>query len=213
MTIKIFWQNPYLTRLDTHVKTVDQNQITLIETIFFAFSGGQESDHGSIDGYPVIKAEKIGREIFYTLPENHGLNINDKVEVVIDWDRRYKLMRLHFAAEIVLELVYRKYPNIQKAGAHISANKARIDFKCLHNLTEDLKLIQSEAQSLINSHLPIICDYSDAALERRYWKIDGFSEVSCGGTHVKNTQEIGNIKLKRSNPGKGLQRIEIFVTN
>ena len=44
MTIKIFWQNPYLTHLDTHVKTVVQNQITLIETIFFAFSGGQESD-------------------------------------------------------------------------------------------------------------------------------------------------------------------------
>ena len=89
MTIKIFWKNPYLTHLDTHVKTVVQNQITLRETIFFAFSGGQGSDHGSIGSYPVIKAEKIGGEIFYTLPENHGLNINDEVKVVIAWYRRF----------------------------------------------------------------------------------------------------------------------------
>jgi len=68
MTIKVFWDNPYLTELTTTVKTVDGNRITVSETIFYAFSGGQESDAGTIGGYEVLKAEKDGAEIYYTLP-------------------------------------------------------------------------------------------------------------------------------------------------
>jgi alanyl-tRNA synthetase len=58
MTNKIFWENPYLTKLNTVIKTVDQDRITVQETIFYAFSGGQESDHGTIADYPVLRAEK-----------------------------------------------------------------------------------------------------------------------------------------------------------
>ena len=49
----------------------------------------------------MLRARKEGLEIFYTLPENHGLLSGQPVEVEIDWDRRYRLMRLHFAAELV----------------------------------------------------------------------------------------------------------------
>ncbi|CZO41432.1 alanyl-tRNA synthetase [Legionella pneumophila] len=45
----------------------------------------------------------------------------------------------------------------------------------------------------------------------RYWEIEGFSKVSCGGTHVKSTAEVGYITLKRSNVGKGKERIEIYL--
>lgn len=61
------------------------------------------SDHGSIDGYPVERALKAGRTIVYTLPEGHTLSAGQAVYVTIDWPRRYRLMRLHFAAELVLE--------------------------------------------------------------------------------------------------------------
>lgn len=213
MTIKVFWQQPYLTHLRTTIKTVNQNQITLLETIFFAFSGGQESDHGTIAGYPVLKAEKKDQEIIYTLPNNHHLKPNDAVEIRIDWDRRYQLMKLHFAAEIILELIYRKYPRIEKVGAHIAVHKARIDFKCSHKLTNDIPSLKLEAQAIIDQDLNITCDFSDVLKERRYWEITGFSRVPCGGTHVRNTKEIGKIELKRSNPGKGLERIEIFIIN
>jgi hypothetical protein len=53
--------------------------------------------------------------------------------------------------------------------------------------------------------------FSDEANERRYWKIKEFSQVPCGGTHIKRTSEMGVIRLKRVNPGKGKERIEIFV--
>src|SRR5690242_5697682 len=105
MTIKVFWQDPYLTQLKTKVSSVQGNHITLESTIFYAFSGGQESDSGTIGPHEVLNARKEGGEIFYTLEENHGLAPGDAVEVNIDWSRRYRLMRLHFAAEIVLELI------------------------------------------------------------------------------------------------------------
>jgi len=79
MTFKLFWQDPYLTRLDTQVTRVDGNDVTVAETIFYAFSGGQESDHGTIAGKPVLKARKEGKEIFYTLEEGHGLEVGEAV--------------------------------------------------------------------------------------------------------------------------------------
>lgn len=211
MTKKIFWQNPYLTELETIVNSVNGQQITLNETIFYAFSGGQESDKGTINRHQVIEARKDGTEIFYTLDEGHSLQAGDAVTVTIDWERRYRLMRLHFAAEVVLELVCRKFPEINKVGAHIAQDKARIDFEWDQNIAPHLPVLQQEAQQIVNSDQPIISAFSDEANERRYWKINEFSQVPCGGTHIKRTGEIGTLRLKRVNPGKGKERIEIYV--
>lgn len=212
MTKKIFWQDPYLTTLDTAVKTVNKNKITLRETIFYAFSGGQESDHGTINGFSVLGAKKEANEIFYTLVEDHNLKVGDKVKIMIDWERRYQLMRLHFAAEIVLELVCQQFPEIVKAGAHIARDKSRIDFEWNQNISPFIPVLQQNAQNIINSDQSIISAFSDEMNERRYWKINDFSEVPCGGTHLKRTGEIGTIRLKRVNPGKGRERIEIYVS-
>ncbi|MDP1602910.1 MAG: alanyl-tRNA editing protein [Legionella sp.] len=211
MTKKIFWQDPYLTELDTTIKSVNGNQITVNETIFYAFSGGQESDKGTIDGYSVLDARKEGNEIFYTLPDNHGLTKGKLVKIIIDWQRRYQLMRLHFAAEVVLELVCQQFPDVIKVGAHIGEEKARIDFEWSQNITPFLPELESHAQKIIDSDQPIISAFSDEKNERRYWKINEFSKVPCGGTHIKRTGEIGNLRLKRVNPGKGRERIEIYV--
>lgn len=211
MTKKIFWENPYLTQLQTHVSSVKNNEITVEETIFFAFAGGQESDCGTIGGYKVLQANKVGKEIIYTVEDGHQLSVGKEIEINIDWKRRYKLMKLHFAAEIVLELVYRKFENIEKIGAHISEDKSRIDFIWNENISSQLSLIEKEANELIHSNKEIISSFSDIENERRYWRIEGFAQVSCGGTHLKKTGEIGQIKLKRVNIGKGKERIEIYL--
>ena len=103
---KLFWDDPYLTECNAVVTSVDGNRITIDQTIAYAFEGGQQSDIGTIGGYEIINAEKLDFEIYYTLPVNHTLSAGDKVKVLIDWEKRYKIMRLHFAAELVLELVY-----------------------------------------------------------------------------------------------------------
>ncbi len=213
MTKKIFWEDPYLTELDTTITSVDGAQITVAETIFYAFSGGQESDSGTIGGYGVLNARKEEMQIFYTIVDNHQLRVGEKVKMTIDWNRRYKLMRLHFAAELVLELVCKHFPSLIKVGAHIAPDKARIDFQWDQKITSFIMRLEQEAQHIIDSNREIICGFSDEPKERRYWKIEGLSQVPCGGTHLKNTSEIGCLILKRNNPGKGKERIEIFVND
>ena len=210
-TEKVFWSDPYLTELNAKVKTVDGTLVSLDRTIFYALSGGQESDTGTIEDCLVLEAMKDGTEISYRLGEGHGLEPGKEVTVRIDWDRRYRLMRLHFAAEIVLELVYKKFSGIEKIGAHIAADKARIDFRWEDNLNSYLLGLQQAANAIVASDAVIISDFDDIKNERRYWEIPGFARVPCGGTHLKRTGEIGKIRLKRDNVGKGKQRVIIFV--
>ena len=211
MTKKIFWEDPYLTRLDTSITGVKGSDVTVERTIFYAFSGGQESDQGTLGGYQVLEARKDGLEILYTLPVEQSLKVGDPVSMTINWERRYRLMRLHFAAEIVLELIYQHFALIEKVGAHIAQNKSRIDFEWPENFSKYLTLIKEEAMTLIKADHEIVSAFSDETNEQRYWEISGFARVACGGTHLRRTGEIGPIELKRKNVGKGKERIEIYL--
>ncbi len=149
MVRKIFWLDAYRTALETRIAGVDDQRVRLEETIFFAFSGGQESDAGTLAGHPVLAAEKEGLDIVYTLPPNHGLQAGDEVEVLIDWERRYRLMRLHFAAEMVLQIVYKLRPGIERIGAHISAGKARVDFALDGSIAALFPQVEAQVASAI----------------------------------------------------------------
>ncbi len=213
MTRKVFWADPYETRHVTTVESVAGQRVTLVSTVFFAFSGGQESDQGTIEGIPVLDAHRDGPVIRYTLPEAHGLIVGQEVTIVIDWVRRYRLMRLHFAAELVLEIVCRRIPRAKKIGAHIAPQKSRIDFACDAPVTALLPAIADEANAIVAAAQPITSDFEDIATERRYWEIEGFSRVPCGGTHLRRTDEVGTIRLRRQNVGRGKERIEITVSD
>lgn len=208
---KIFWENPYLTRLEAKVSSIYNNIITLDQTIAFAFSGGQQSDSGTIGGFQIIEAKKEGKEIFYTIEQNHSLLLNQNVMITIDWEKRYRLMKLHFAAEIILELVYQNYNLPEKIGANITFDKARVDFFWDGRISEIFPELLNKSNSIINSNLEIISAFDDEENEKRYWYIEGFAKVPCGGTHLKKTGEIGSISLKRNNLGSGKERIEIYL--
>ena len=211
MTVKRFWEDPYLARLDSRVSAVEGDWLKLEETIFFAFSGGQESDSGTIAGQDVLEARAEELDIRYRLAPDHGLAVGDAVTVEIDWPRRYRLMRLHFAAELVLELVTKALPEADKIGAHISEDKARIDFAWPEPITERLPGWSDAAAEIVAEDRPIVSAYSDEAAGRRYWELPGFARVPCGGTHLRRTGEVGLLRLKRKNTGKGKERIEILL--
>lgn len=206
---KFFWANPYQTELQTKVSSVDGNKVTLEETIFFAFSGGQESDHGSIGGYEVLEAKKVGKEIFYILPDSHTLKAGNTVDVVIDEETRLNLMKLHFAAELVLVIVTDNYGHPEKTGAHISPDKARVDFVWEGSIAPILPEVSARLNQIIEENRPITSAFENETEERRYWKIEGLAKVPCGGTHPRKTGELGKMRLKRKNIGKGQERIEI----
>lgn len=212
MLRKVFWDDPYLSRLTTRVNAVDQDKISLVETIFYAFSGGQESDAGTIGGFAVLDACIAGNDIIYTLAPDHGLVPGQPVTVEIDWPRRYRLMRLHFAAELVLELVYKHLGAYERIGAHIAEDKARIDFRMHESISAYFDILTEKANQIVLADLQIESAFSDVSAGRRYWKIPGFAEVPCGGTHLKRTGEIGSISLKRKNIGAGKERIEVFAS-
>jgi Ser-tRNA(Ala) deacylase AlaX len=214
MTVrKVFWEDPYLSEINAEVTKTDKNIITLNKTIAYPFSGGQQSDSGTIGGYEILDAKKEGLEIYYTITEPHFLKPGDTVKVKIDWKKRYKIMRLHFAAELVLELVYTSFGRPEKTGANITSEKARVDFLWDGNISETFPVLEKRIKDIVASDSDIVSSFSDAENEIRYWEISGFAKVPCGGTHILKTGEVGEIRLKRNNPGGGRERIEIFLAD
>lgn len=209
---KAFWDNPYQHTLNTRVATVSHNRILLEETIAFSFSGGQESDKATLNGLAILGSEIEGNFIYYTLEEGHGLSPDDTVTMEIDWPRRYRLMRLHFAAELILEIVTRKF-GLEKIGAHIAETKARIDFISDTNISGLFDDILIEYNQIIQQDEIIQTGFSDVKTQRRFWKIEGYAKVPCGGTHVKSTAEVGYVTLKRKNIGGSKERIEISLVD
>lgn len=209
---KVFWENPYQNSIETAVVSVSGNQVIFTDTIAFSFSGGQESDNALVNGMPILDSKIEDNLILYTLPDDHGLSPSDHVVMKIDWDRRYRLMRLHFAAELVLEIVTQQF-KFEKVGAHIAESKARIDFITDTNISGIFDIILEKYNAIINADLLIETGFTDVATQRRFWKIDGFAQVPCGGTHVKSTGEVGFVTLKRTHPGKSIERIEIRLVD
>lgn len=207
---KVFWDDPYQQTLTTKVVSIDNNQVLLEDTIAFSFSGGQESDKAAINGFTILDSRIEGHQIIYLLEEGHGLHPGEIVTMKIDWHRRYRLMRLHFAAELILELVVRQF-GLEKIGAHIAEAKARIDFIYDQNISIIFEEILIKYNEIIKQDKIIRTGFSDVENQKRFWEIEGFSKVPCGGTHVKSTGEVGFATLKRKNIGASKERIEIML--
>ena len=89
-----------------------------------------------------------------------------------------------------------------------------VDSTCLpvcHNKRTSRHL--ESYNKIITDNRPILTGFSDIPTQRRFWKIGEFAEVPCGCTHVKSTREVGFVALKRSHPGKSIERIEIRLVD
>lgn len=209
---KVFWDDPYQTLLKTQITNVNENWLEFAKTIAYSFSGGQESDNAFINTQPIIDSKILGHTIIYQVAENHTFYTGQYVQMEIDWTRRFQLMRLHFAVELVLEFT-NQILNIPKIKAHIAQNKARIDFLYQRNITHIFEQLLFQYDLIIDQNLSIKKGFIDEKAQKRYWEIKGFSKVPCGGPHVNTTSEVGAICLKRKNIGKGKERIEINLSN
>ncbi len=227
---KVFWEDPYLAQLTTTVESVQEDEVVFAGTIAFAQSGGQESDRGTVNGIPISSArlDKDTHRISYILPVNHGLAEGDKVTMEIDWVRRNRLMRLHFACELVLVILNRFYgekavtdelspeeidTKILKRGAHMSEDQARIDFAYEGDMSEIIPMILATFVKIIDENYPIETGFLDKETEKRYWRIKGLATVPCGGTHVRSTKEVGYVSIRRKRPNKGIERLYITLDN
>lgn len=210
MVIKLFWKDPYMKECYAKVAAIEGNKVWLDKTVFFAFSGGQASDKGTINGINVLEAVKQDDEIYYVLEKEPDFKVGDNVKVEIDWNYRHKIMRLHSAAHIVYYFFIEKAGEQKVIGSNISIDKARLDFAYNESISLLLPEIQEKTMEVINKGIYIKTFEDEKDLSKRLWQC-GKWLMPCGGTHVKNTKEIGQIKLKRNNIGAGKERIEVSL--
>ena len=199
------------------VTAIDGNKIKLDQTIFFAFSGGQESDEGTIGGIKVLEAIKQGDkeniiDIEYVLEKEPEFKVGDTVTIKIDGDRRAKLRNLHSATHLLYYFFIAGVGKQKIIGSHIGAEKARIDFEFEKPIQELLPEIEAATNAFLAQNHPILRTPDEKSPDLWWWQCVEW-KMPCGGTHPRTTGEIGALTLKRKNIGKGKERIEIFLAN
>lgn len=235
-------KNPYLLEcykqeFDARVTKVTEGIfITLDQTYFYPAGGGQPYDTGTITSngkiYKVLFVKKDNGEIIHEVSDI-GLKEGDTLHGMIDWQRRYIHMRYH-TAEHILSHIISSATGALITGNQLEADKARIDFsleeydkdKILEYITKANEIIKEgheikwyilprkdAEQALGNKLTTLAKGFSDQIQEVRIVDIIGFEKEACGGTHLKNTSEVGEIKfVKAENKGKGNRRIYITLS-
>ena len=231
MTEKLFLDNSYLKEFEAKVVNVNDKYIILDKTLFYPKSGGQVNDTGTLTRlkdnkeFQVVFAVKVNDDISHEVSET-GLQINDMVRGKINWDRRYKLMRLHTAAH-VLDAIFHEDNGVLITGNELTPEKGRIDFNLQNFSKEKVQEFIDKANEVINKNLQIknyylkkeeamkipgIVKLANAAPPDlpilRITEIVDLDTQADGGTHVKSLKEIGKIVLLRiENKGKERKRV------
>jgi alanyl-tRNA synthetase len=208
-----FLEDLYLTKCKAIVTEIAENIVKLDKTIFYAFSGGQISDSGTICGINVISVKVTENyDIEYELEEKPKFNVGDVVDVKIDWEKRYELMRLHTAQHVVADFFEKETGINETTGGNIRMGKATLSYFVEYTITDVLTKIEILVNDFIKKDIKIETWTDKEDKNKRWWKCGEF-KCPCGGTHVKITSEIGNIKLKRKNGGKNREDIIILLDN
>lgn len=208
LTVKLYDDDPYLREFEAKVLAIDGNEVVLDRTAFYPEGGGQAADTGVMGGVRVTDTRKMDDRIVHVLEVSPSFEIGDTVECRIDWDRRHRIMRLHSAAHIMEHFLWQRLGKIERLGSHVDDKKDRADYEYEGRLPPDKLKAAEEATNrfLTDGHeISIRLDPSKPGL--RIWSC-GDIEMPCGGTHVRNTGEIGTIRLRRRNPGRGAERVE-----
>lgn len=186
----------------------------LDQTCFYPRGGGQAADTGEIEGVRVVGVEKDdSSDIIHMLERDAPFKAGEKVHGRVDWSRRHRIMRLHSAAHIVYYVMQQFFGEECKPASSglLDEQKERTDYWFSERVDlEKLKRVEEEANRII-AEGRVITTWSDEE-DRRFWKMDPFPVMACGGTHVRNSQEIGRIRVDRGKkPGKGKERIEVSL--
>jgi misacylated tRNA(Ala) deacylase len=217
-TRKRFDDEPYLGQCEATVIAVHPEGVELDETVFYARSGGQAGDSGTLtlaDGRVLALTDTIyaddRQRILHVLDGDVPPQVGDRVTVAIDWPRRHRLMRLHTCLHLLGSLV-----PAPVTGCSISPDSARIDFDLPESTLEKTDLTD-RLNALINTRADVgITGITPEELAAqpdlvrtvgaappagtatiRIVEVPGVDRQPCGGTHVANTGEIGAVVITK----------------
>lgn len=230
----LYMNDCYQRQFAAQVIKQGENFVVLDQTAFYPQGGGQPSDQGKLkfDGEEVkvtgVKKHKgeVRHIIKGEVPQEGA-----EVEGELDWERRHTLMRMHTAQHLVSAIVFDNY-EATVSGNQIHLEESRIDFNPVRFSDEDLEQIESDANELIAEELPVkIYQMKRARLREkvdqgranldlipdsidplRVVEIEGIDICPCGGTHVQNLKELGQLKITgRETKGKQTDRVSLTV--
>ena len=206
MTIRLFDEDHYLKEFDAKVIWIDENLVELNQTVFYAEGGGQHGDTGTLNDEKVVYTKFVDERLVHIMEELPCFKVGDIVHGVIDWDRRYRIMRLHTASHIMEYFLWKHFGYMKRTGSNVDDKKDRADYVHDGRLDPDiLKQVEEDTNQFLKGGHPVSITVDKDGV--RTWRC-GPVEMHCAGTHVMNTSEIGEIKLKRKNPGRGEERVE-----
>jgi len=231
MTKELFREDSYLRDCDATVTSISEDGVVLEQTIFYPLGGGQPGDTGAISwsgGQAQIVNTRYGADggICHQLAENSPLPaVGDAVHLELDWARRYKHMRMHTAMHLLGSVL-----QYGVTGGNISTEKSRLDFDMED--TVDKESVAAAIEALVAGDHAISCRWiSEAELdaqpelvrtmsvqpprgkgEVRLLEIEGVDLQPCGGTHLRATGEVGQVRIgKVEKKGKRNRRVNIHL--
>jgi alanyl-tRNA synthetase len=207
MTEKIYVGNPYQKTFNAKIMDIKGDAIILDKTCFFPEGGGQIGDKGYLGDLRVIETKYSSnrKDICHIVEGDIFYKKGDSVKGIIDWDRRYKIMKLHSASHIMEYFLFELFPKLKLVGSHV--NEKHDSSTYLGDISPE-KI--EELNELINNF--IAKDYEIKRWEDSikkgwmHWEA-GEIKIPCGGTHPLRTSEIGMIKVKVKGGGKGKKKV------
>jgi misacylated tRNA(Ala) deacylase len=231
MARALYHEDSYRKEFNTIVQSINGNTIMLGQTAFYPSGGGQPCDIGKLvrlgDGTEAIVTDvaKAIEGIAHTL-QAQTFNVGDKVHGIIDWQRRYSLMRMHTAAHILAAIVS-KLTGALITGKQLGTEESRIDFSLEDFNRSQMSLFAEEANKAIENSTVVNCYFlpKEEAMkipgivklasrmppdvpEIRIVDIVGIDIQACAGLHVATPREIGKIEVTGAeNKGKANRRM------
>lgn len=239
-TALLYQTDSYLQDFDAVVSAVDPaaHAVVLDQTAFYPTGGGQPHDLGTLQApgwsASVIEVKKGPAGPLHVLAAEDALpEVGTPVHGTVDWERRHQLMRMHSALHVLCGLVYRDYGALV-TGGNMTPDHARMDFEMdsAEFTPQRVAEIEARANEEIAANRDIVVQILPRAAafaipdlirtkinllpegidEIRTVEIVGLDLQADGGTHVRNTREIGELKvIGTRSKGKQNKRIEIAL--
>lgn len=251
MTIALYLKDSYLRECDATVQSVSGKEVVLDQTIFYPRGGGQPADTGklivsangsanagasgiagaggvvgSANEFRVVNVMKKEGKVVHELERDAGFGAGVKVKCVLDWDRRYKLMRMHTAAHVLGAVMFNEL-SVLITGNQLETDRTRFDFSLESFDRAKFEEVVAKANEALATgvelkiydlpreeamKLPGVVKLAGALPPSitilRIVEIPGVDLQADGGTHVKSLKEVGRIGImKLENKGRENRRI------
>ena len=236
MTHLIYYDDSYTQTFPAQVTGQDSDHHGLIldQTALYPGGGGQPADHGWLridnDEIQLRGIKKISGNIVHLLPSDIQLpDPGTHLEGRVDWSRRYQLMRTHTAMHILCGTIFRDY-GASVTGGNMEPLKGRMDFEFASLKKEFVEVIEKSVNQEIENALAVTCriipreeafqipDLIRTKInllprgisEVRIVEIIGLDLQADGGTHVRNTSEVGKVRIA-DYKSKGRENKRIYL--